>query len=55
VGTKFVWLSDHAVAYTLPGSANATEYKLQVTEPNGGVVDASVTLPASLKGKPPQF
>lgn len=49
VGTKFVWLSDHAVAYTLPGSANATEYKLQVTEPNGGVVDASVTLPASLK------
>ncbi|PSR35569.1 MAG: hypothetical protein C7B46_00865 [Sulfobacillus benefaciens] len=50
-GTAFVWLSDHAVAYTLPGTSTATTYKLQVTEPNGGVVDASATVPTSLKGE----
>ncbi len=48
-GTAFVWLSDHAVAYTLPGTTTATTYKLQVTEPNGGVVDAAATLPTNLK------
>lgn len=45
-GTRLFWLSDHAIAYTLPQTTPGYQtYGVTVTEPQGGEVRAEVTVP----------
>lgn len=49
-GTRLFWLSDHAIAYTLPATAPGYRtYGVTVTAPQGGEVSARVTVPIADK------
>jgi len=50
-GTLLFWLSDHAIAYTLPTTVvGYRTYGVTVTGPQGGMVRAEVTVPPADKG-----
>ncbi|MCL4521385.1 MAG: hypothetical protein M1415_07355 [Firmicutes bacterium] len=47
-GTLLFWLSDHAIAYTLPTTLRGYRtYGVTVTAPQGGMVRAQVTVPVA--------
>lgn len=49
-GTRLLWLSDHAIAYTLPAPYRRYRaYGVTVSGPQGGMVKAVITLPKAAK------